>query len=188
MPLSRLLSIAALPALFGPLAAQTLIPQPVIRKAVPQMVYPNSPGWLDGFGRIIVYLQGENLAPDDDLGHPTGQEGGYQHIFVRGVSPKGDRTTPWMVANEANGARTLGACAKSLIQLGINPARFLSEPGSHLQVKLWVSRSVTEAEDPSTSTALASTWSPIFTVDVAPAGVQKPLPLPPPLRHPRRPR
>ena len=154
------------------------LPVPVFGKADPQMIYPNSPGWLDSFGRIVVYLQGENLSPDNDLGHPTGPDGGYQHLFVRGVSPKGDRASAWVPAVWDNGATVLGGCASSVIILAVDPAKYLTEPGSHLQLKLWVSNGATGASDPASSTALCSRWSAIKTLDVAPAGMTKPVAAP----------
>lgn len=182
---SWMFALAATISSLPPLAAQSGLPTPVIRKADPQIIYVGSAGWVDSLGRVIVYLQGENLAPDDDLGHPTGPDGGYQHIFVRGVSPDGRTVSPWVPATQDHGVRTLGASAKSVIQLGVDPSHYLGQPGSHMQVKLWVSSGATSASDPSSSTAMASDWSPVFTVDVAPAGVAKPvLPPPPPPKAP----
>lgn len=157
------------------------LPMPILAKADPQMVYPQSAGWLDAYGRVVVTLTGANLAPPDgDLGHPAGPEGGYQHIYVRGVSPSGDRATPWVPAVWDNGARVLGACASTVILLAVDPGRYLSEPGSHLQVKLWVSAGADGAADPSGARTMSSPWSPIKTIDVAPAGAVKPVATPPP--------
>lgn len=151
---------------------------PIIARADPQMVYPGTPGWLDEYGRVVIVLAGANLAPPDgDLGHPAGPEGGYQHIFVRGVSSR-NVATPWVPATWDNGARVLGACASTVITLAVDPSRFLSEPGSHLQVKLWVSGGADAADDPSRATTMASPWSAIKTIDVAPAGAVKPVPPP----------
>jgi hypothetical protein len=157
------------------LRAQDL-PTPIFLRADPQMVYPNSPGWLDGNGRVVVYLQGENLSPDDDLGHPSGPDGGYQHLFIRGVSPHGDKATAWMPCTASNGCITYGGAARSVIILAADPSRFLSEPGSHLQVKLWVSLGADGADDPEHATNRHSGWSAIKTIDVAPAGATKPAP------------
>ena len=165
-----------------PAVAQVhVIPTPIIIKADPQMVYPNSPGWLDSFGRIVIRLTGENLAPDDGYEgeHPVGQEGGYQHVFVRGMSPHLDKATAWVPASADNGCLIMGGMWRTGIMLGVDPRVFLSEPGSHLQVKLWVSFTVTGASDPAQSTALHSGWSAIKTIDVAPAGTTKPVPPPP---------
>lgn len=157
------------------------LPMPILAKADPQMVYPQSAGWPDAYGRVVITLTGANLAPPDgDLGHPAGPEGGYQHIFVRGVSPSGDRATAWVPAVWDNGARVLGACASTVILLAVDPGRFLSEPGSHLQVKLWVSAGADGAGDPSGAHTLSSPWSPIKTIDMAPAGAVKPVATPPP--------
>ncbi|WP_243294281.1 hypothetical protein [Geothrix mesophila] len=175
-----------LAAVFLGLALSTLgsaqgLPMPILAKADPQMVYPQSAGWLDAYGRVVITLTGANLAPPDgDLGHPAGPEGGYQHIYVRGVSPSGDRATAWVPAVWDNGARVLGACASTVILLAVDPGRFLSEPGSHLQVKLWVSAGADGASDPSGSHQLSSPWSAIKTIDVAPAGAVKPVTTPPP--------
>lgn len=167
-------------ALSTPGSAQGL-PMPILAKADPQMVYPQSSGWLDAYGRVVITLTGANLAPPDgDLGHPAGPEGGYQHIYVRGVSPGGDRATAWAPAVWDNGARVLGACASTVILLAVDPGRFLSEPGSHLQVKLWVSAGADGAADPSGAHTMSSPWSPIKTIDVAPAGAVKPVTTPPP--------
>jgi hypothetical protein len=156
------------------------LPTPILVRADPQMVYPGTPGWLDSNGRVAVYISGENLSPDDDLGHPAGPDGGYQHIFIRGVSPHGDRVSPWVPATAANGCQMYGGAARTMISLGVDPARYLSEPGSHLQVKLWVSLSATGAADPVGSGSMSSPWSAIKTIDVAPAGAVKPTAVPAP--------
>lgn len=168
-------------ALCCALAAMAQAPgMPIIAKADPQMVYPGSPGWLDEYGRVLIYLTGANLGPPDrDMGHPAGPEGGYQHIYVRGVSSR-NVATPWVPAVWDNGARVLGACTDTVILLGVDPSRFLSEPGSHLQVKLWVSAGADGADDPSGSHQMSSPWSAIKTIDVAPAGAVKPVTTPPP--------
>jgi hypothetical protein len=153
---------------------------PIIAKADPQMVYPGSPGWLDEYGRVVITLTGANLGPPDgDMGHPAGPEGGYQHLYVRSVSA-GNVATPWVPAVWDNGARVLGACTSSVILLAVDPSRFLGTPGSHLQVKLWVSAGADAATDPSGATQMASPWSAIKTIDAAPAGAVKPVPPPPP--------
>jgi hypothetical protein len=153
------------------------LPMPILVRADPQMVYPGTPGWLDSNGRVAIAISGENLSPDDDLGHPAGPDGGYQHIFIRGVSPHGDRVSPWVPATAANGCQVYGGAARTVISLGVDPSRYLSEPGSHLQVKLWVSLSATEAADPVGSGSMSSPWSAIKTIDVAPAGAVKPVPV-----------
>lgn len=156
------------------------LPTPIIVSAQPQMIYPGSQGWLDSGGRVRVVLLGENLAPNDgDHAHPTGHDGGYQHIFIRGVSPHGDKATAWVPATADNGCLIYGGMFLDVVTLGIDPGRYLSEPGSHLQVKVWVSLGPTEAADPAQSTALCSGWSAIKTLDVAPAGVSKPAVAPP---------
>lgn len=160
-------------------AQGTDLPTPIIFKADPQMVYPNSPGWLDSNGRIPIILSGDNLSPDADLGHPAGPDGGYQHIYIRGVSPHGDRATAWVPATADNGCQVYGGAAQTVIFLGIDPNHFLSEPGSHLQVKLWVAFTPTSASEPSGSGVLHSDWSAIKTIDVALAGVSKPVEAPP---------
>ncbi|WP_257304777.1 hypothetical protein [Geothrix campi] len=157
----------------GPVRAQGL-PLPILIRAEPQVIYPGTPGWLDSNGRVAIYISGENLSPDDDLGHPAGPDGGYQHIFIRGVSPHGDRVSPWVPATAANGCQIYGGAARTVISLGVDPSRYLSEPGSHLQVKLWVSLSATGAADPVGSGSMSSPWSAIKTIDVAPAGAVKP--------------
>jgi len=174
-PFARMLAVGLLA--LG-LQAQDL-PTPIFLKADPQMVYPSSPGWLDANGRVVVYLQGENLSPDDDLGHPSGPDGGYQHLFIRGVSPHGDQATAWMPCVAANGCLTYGGAARSVIVLAADPSRFLSEPGSHLQVKLWVSLGADAADDPSRATNRHSGWSAIKTIDVAPPGAVKVVSAPP---------
>ena len=69
-----------------------------------------------------ITISGENLSPDDDLGHPAGPNGGYQHIFIRGVSPHGDRVTPWVPATAANGCQVYGGAARTVISLRKNSA------------------------------------------------------------------
>jgi len=160
-------------AAWAPARAQGL-PMPLLVRAEPQMVYPGTPGWLDSNGRVAVYISGENLSPDEDLGHPAGPDGGYQHIFIRGVSPHGDRVSPWVPATAANGCQVYGGAARTVISLGVDPSRYLSEAGSHFQVKLWVSLSATGAADPVGSGSRSSPWSAIKTIDVAPAGAVKP--------------
>ena len=159
-----------------PVQAQGL-PTPILVRADPQMVYPGSPGWLDANGRVAITIYGENLAPNDGYGHPAGPDGGYQHIFIRGVSPHGDQATSWVPATAANGCQVYGSTSTSGLSLGIDPARYLSEPGSHLQVKLWVSLTATGAADPVGSGSRSSPWSAIKTIDVAPAGATKPAPV-----------
>lgn len=176
-PLRGLLPLAVLLAAL-PARAQGL-PTPIFLKADPQMIYAGSPGWLDAEGRIIIYLSGQNLAPNDGMDHPTGHDGGYQHLFVRGVSPKGDRVTPWVPAVWENGARIQGGMNSSVIILAVNPARYLSEPGSHLQLKLWTSLGPVSVDDPSRANTQSSAWSAIKTLDVAPAGAVKPTVAPP---------
>lgn len=167
-------SIVALAA--GVPAQAQGLPTPILVRADPQMVYPGSPGWLDANGRVVITIYGENLAPNDGYSHPAGPDGGYQHIFIRGVSPHGDQATPWVPATAANGCQMYGGTSTSGLSLGIDPARYLSEPGSHLQVKLWVSLTATGAADPVGSGSMSSSWSAIKTIDVAPAGATKPAP------------
>ena len=175
--LRELLTVTALVAAL-PAGAQGL-PTPIFRKADPQIIYVGSPGWLDAEGRIIIHLSGENLAPNDGMDHPTGHDGGYQHLFIRGISPKADRVTPWVPAVWENGARIQGGMNTSVIILAVNPARYLSEPGSHLQLRLWTSLGPVIAEDPSQATAPSSGWSGTTMLDVAPAGAVKPVEAPP---------
>lgn len=177
-------ALSLLLAAGGMLSAQGL-PTPILLRADPQMVYPGTPGWLDANGRVAVVIYGENLAPNDgDNGHPSGPDGGYQHIFIRGVSPHGDKVSPWVAATAANGCQVYGSASVSAISLGVDPARYLSEPGSHLQVKLWVSLSATGSADPVGSGSQSSAWSAIRTIDVAPAGATKPAPVAAPASQP----
>ena len=158
------------------------LPTPIMTKATPQMIYPKSPGWLDASGRVVVVITGENLAYDES--RPSTPDLGYQHVYVRGVSPHGDKVTPWFLALEPSGVRLEGRANKSALILSADPARFLSEPGSHLQVKLWVSEGPTVATEPARAGTLHSEWSAIRTIDVAPAGVTKPVPPPAPVTVP----
>lgn len=162
----------------GTVARAQGLPTPIIFKADPQMVYPNSPGWLDSNGRIPITLTGDNLSPDADSGHPAGPDGGYQHIYLRGVSPHGDRATAWVPATAGNGCQVYGGAAQSVIFLGIDPNYFLSEPGSHLQVKLWVSMGPSSGAEPAQAGTRCSDWSAVKTIDVAPAGATKPVVVP----------
>jgi len=148
---------------------------PILLRANPQMVYPNTPENIDALGRIVIDIGGANLGPPDG-DHPAQMEAGYLHVFVRGLSPSMDRATPWTPATSDNGVTLLGGTSLSVMALAVDPARFLSEPGSHLQVKMWVSLGPSAALEPSQAQTQCSEWSAIKTIDVAPAGATKPVP------------
>jgi len=150
-------------------AAHATLPTPVITHADPQPVYPG--GALDSNGRIALTLTGHDLGPNDgDNGHPAGYAGGYQHIFIRGVSAD-NRAGAW-VECRPDDCVPYGSTgvSRDRINLGIAP-HVLSEPGSHLQIKLWVSLGADPANNPEEAHSQASGWSPIYSVDVARPGM-----------------
>jgi hypothetical protein len=163
-------------ALLGPAgAAHAALPTPVITHADPQPVYPGAA--LDGNGRIALTLIGHDLGPKDgDNGHPAGYTGGYQHIFIRGVSAD-NKAGAWVECrpDDCVPYGSTGVYADT-IHLGIAP-HVLSQPGSHLQIKLWVSRGADPGNAPEEARAEASGWSPIYTVDVARPGQAAPAPV-----------
>ena len=149
--------------------ARADLPLPGITRADPNPVYPGVTR-TDSNGRVEIVFYGHDLGPDDgDNGHPAGWRGGYQHIFIRTVSAdnragnwaecQGDLCMPY-------GSTGVG---RDRLDLGLAPA-LLSQPGSHLQIKLWVSLGADGASNPEQATNQASGWSPIYTVDVAGSG------------------
>ncbi len=159
-------SAVALLGLAG--AAHATLPTPVITRADPQPVYPGAA--LDHNGRVALTLIGHDLGPKDgDNGHPAGYAGGYQHIFIRGVSA--DNIAGAWVECRPDDCVPYGSTGvdADTIHLGIAP-HVLSQPGSHLQIKLWVSLGADVAGTPEEAHSQASGWSPIYTVDVARAG------------------
>jgi hypothetical protein len=160
-----------LPALAG------VLPTPHFSGANPQVVYSGTPDFTDSNGRVAVYLKGEYLSPDNDLGHPSGWIGGYQHVMIRGISA-GNRAGAWVRCVADNGCITYGGAAQSVLILGLDPARYLGERASHLQVRMWVSNNASDADDPAQpGGVLASDWSNIWTVDAAAPGTSKPAPV-----------
>jgi hypothetical protein len=156
-------------------AAHAGLPTPVITHADPQPVYPGAA--LDGNGRIALTLIGHDLGPNDgDNGHPAGYAGGYQHIFIRGVSA--DNLAGAWVECRPDDCVPYGSTgvSRDRLNLGIAP-HVLSQPGSHLQIKLWVSLGADLANTPEEAHTQASGWSPIYTVDVARPGAPPPAPV-----------
>ena len=156
-------------------AAHAGLPTPVITRADPQPVFPGAA--LDSNGRIALTLVGHDLGPKDgDNGHPAGYAGGYQHIFIRGVSAD-MKAGDWVECrpNDCVPYGSTGVDADQ-ISLGIAP-HVLSQPGSHLQIRLWVSFTPDQAANPESVTTNASGWSPIYTVDVARPGQTAPAPV-----------
>lgn len=166
-------SIAALLACCAmPGTAYADLPRPNIERAVQAdpLIYDEQLGSLDGNGRFMLDLEGSNLGPDDTA-HPGGFRGGYVHIWVRRVSAA-NQAGAWIACDEGD-CIVYGSTSKRAIHLGLNPG-LIAEPGSHLQAKVWVSFTATNAQDPAGSGVMSSQWSPIFTVDRAQAGVAKP--------------
>lgn len=148
--------------------ALAALPTPVITKADPNPVYAGTP--TDSNGRIAVKLIGHDLGPNDgDNGHPAGFRGGYQHIFIRGVSAD-NKAGAWVQCrpDDCMPYGSTGVYANE-INLGIAP-HILSQPGSHLQIRLWVSRSADVGNAPEEAHTEASGWSSIYTIDVARPG------------------
>ncbi len=165
-PLAALCILALAGAATG--TAFAALPTPVITRADPQPVFPGAP--LDGNGRIALTLTGHDLGPNDgDNGHPAGYAGGYQHIFIRGVSAD-NKAGAW-VECRPDDCVPYGSTGVhgTTINLGIAP-HVLSQPGSHLQIRLWVSLGADPANNPEEAHSQASGWSPIYTVDVARPG------------------
>ncbi len=165
-----------LAALVLPTVAQAHgeLPLPVIDSSTPAKIFPGQMT-LDVNGQIEVTFHGSNLGPNDgDNGHPAGWEGGYQHIEIRGVSASGVLGA-WVDchSNDCLPRGVTGIYGDALY-LGLAP-RILSEPGSHLQVRVWVSVSPIETMDPEASTVPSSEWSQPYTLDIASPGDTPPV-------------
>ena len=150
------------------------LPTPGIQRADPQMIYPGQMP-LDSNGLIVVNFSGHDLGPaDNDNGHPAGWRGGYQHIFIRGVSAA-NVAGAWVECRDWScNPRGVTGIEHNSLSLGLSP-KILSQPGGHLQVKVWVSAGANVTNDPAKASGPHSDWSPIYTIDIAPAGAVRPV-------------